>query len=216
MSSTSLRKKLSFRRKKKGGAVPFSVRKTASTESTASCSPPPLNLGSFPVSPPSRLEECFPQNDKQRHGSQQWSLAQHLKEQEQEKNPKRHVSEKLKSESSSPRSHSSADNTTTTTERVHHHSSSPRDLWKQAIALDTAGNTLLEQGHYTRAKRTYERALTLKQASLHHVDSDQQHHDDLLASVATSINNIGYLRQRAGASPQDSMAAYQDALSREC
>jgi tetratricopeptide (TPR) repeat protein len=54
---------------------------------------------------------------------------------------------------------------------------------------------------------SYTRALQLKQQTLRNVDSD-----GLLASVATSINNIGYLRQRSGASPEESMAAYRDSL----
>jgi tetratricopeptide (TPR) repeat protein len=199
MSSSALRKKLSFRRngKKKRGsaaAAPLLHESASSTESTASCSPPPPALGSFPVSPP---QEISPPKNADEKGSQ-WSLAQHLKEQ-QEKNQKR----KQNSDASLD-----FDNNNNNKSDLQQHS--PRELWKQATALDSIGNALLEKGHYTRARMTYERALILKQTSLSFCETKNA---DLLASVATSINNIGYLRQRAGASPQDSMAAYQDSLA---
>lgn len=79
-----------------------------------------------------------------------------------------------------------------------------------AAALDTAGNDLTEKGDYKNAMQNYVRALELKQQSLDKKEQDDKH---LLASVATSINNIGYLRQRSGtASHEEIMAAYQDSL----
>lgn len=81
-------------------------------------------------------------------------------------------------------------------------------IFMAAAALDCAGNHLCEKGEYDSAMASYTRALQLKQQSLKSVDSD-----GLLASVATSINNIGYLRQRSGAaSAEESMAAYHDSL----
>lgn len=80
-------------------------------------------------------------------------------------------------------------------------------IFMAAAALDCAGNDLCEKGEYDSAMTSYTRALQLKQQSLKSVDSD-----GLLASVATSINNIGYLRQRSGASAEESMAAYRDSL----
>jgi tetratricopeptide (TPR) repeat protein len=46
------------------------------------------------------------------------------------------------------------------------------------------------------------------------IDSDDRDMDPkLLVSMATSINNIGYLRQRAGeATPDETMAAYKKSL----
>lgn len=84
---------------------------------------------------------------------------------------------------------------------------------KAAAALDKAGNDLFELGEYSKAMTTYTRALKLKRRSLTiGIDDDEGHKDLLLASVATSINNIGYLRQRSGASADEAMAAYRDAL----
>ena len=81
-------------------------------------------------------------------------------------------------------------------------------IFMAAAALDCAGNHLCERGEYDSAITSYTRALELKQQSLKSLDSD-----GLLASVATSINNIGYLRQRSGAaSTEESMAAYRDSL----
>lgn len=85
---------------------------------------------------------------------------------------------------------------------------------KAAAALDKAGNDLFERGEYAKAMTTYTRALKLKRRTLalglDGTNEDQK--DVLLASVATSINNIGYLRQRSGATADEAMAAYRDAL----
>lgn len=84
---------------------------------------------------------------------------------------------------------------------------------KAAAALDKAGNDLFERGEYTKAMTTYTRALKLKRRTLSlGLENHEEHKDYLLASVATSINNIGYLRQRSGASSDEAMAAYRDAL----
>lgn len=84
---------------------------------------------------------------------------------------------------------------------------------KAAQALDDAGNSLFEKGLYDKAMHSYTRALKLKRKTLRIGGSqDPQHKDNLLASVATSINNIGYLRQRSGATSEEIMSAYQDSL----
>ncbi len=112
---------------------------------------------------------------------------------------------------------------------------------RAAAALDNAGNEMFEKGDYDNAMASYVRALKLKRRSLQMAersqvdavhqrfdgDSDSQQgscsssqetsrrqsHEFLLASVATSLNNIGYLRQRTGeATTEESMACYQDAL----
>lgn len=85
---------------------------------------------------------------------------------------------------------------------------------KAAAALDKAGNEMFERGEYAKALLTYTRALKLKRRmlTLGLNGSNQDQKDVLLASVATSINNIGYLRQRSGATADEAMAAYRDAL----
>ena len=60
---------------------------------------------------------------------------------------------------------------------------------------------------------TYSRALKLKRRTLSlGAKENQRNKDALMASVATSINNISYLRQRSGACADETMKAYQDAL----
>ena len=86
-----------------------------------------------------------------------------------------------------------------------------KDIIAAAAALDNEGNLLLEMGDYNSARKSYERALELKRQSLYGRNNNCDN-EELLASVATSINNIGYLRQRSGAPPKESMAAYQDSL----
>jgi hypothetical protein len=44
------------------------------------------------------------------------------------------------------------------------------------------------------------------------VAPETENAQQLLASVATSINNIGYLRRRSGGKTDEIMAAYQDSL----
>lgn len=92
---------------------------------------------------------------------------------------------------------------------------------QEAANLDKDGNSLFEKGNYDEAFLCYERALKLKRATLQ--SSDQIPEDtinetdeqkaSILASVATSINNMTYLRQRAGqATADETMAAYLKSL----
>ncbi|KAL7565339.1 hypothetical protein ACA910_014618 [Epithemia clementina (nom. ined.)] len=92
----------------------------------------------------------------------------------------------------------------------------------EAADLDKEGNTFFERGDYDQAFMSYERALKLKRASLQ-VDKKHGAYDmltetesqkaSILASVATSINNMTYLRQRAGqATADETMAAYLKSL----
>ena len=92
----------------------------------------------------------------------------------------------------------------------------------EAADLDKEGNSFFERGDYDQAFLSYERALKLKRASLQ-VDKKAGSYDmltetesqkaSILASVATSINNMTYLRQRAGqASADETMAAYLKSL----
>ena len=102
---------------------------------------------------------------------------------------------------------------------------------KAAAALDNRGNEYFERGHYDKAMDAYSRALKLKRRTFHSmmeeaddlfdeveenkkIDSNDKELDPkLLVSMATSINNIGYLRQRAGeATPDETMAAYKKSL----
>lgn len=92
----------------------------------------------------------------------------------------------------------------------------------EAADLDKEGNSYFERGDYDKAFMSYERALKLKRASLK-VDRRPSNNDmltetesqkaSILASVATSINNMTYLRQRAGqATADETMAAYLKSL----
>lgn len=99
---------------------------------------------------------------------------------------------------------------------------------RAAAALDNKGNALFEKGNFDKAMLCYSKALKLKRRTF---DSVLDEVDDLvdqdtnskklskadrqvLVSMATSINNIGYLRQRSGeATPEETMAAYQKSLS---
>lgn len=82
-----------------------------------------------------------------------------------------------------------------------------------AQALDNAANDMFAKGNYDEALSCYSRALKLKKRTLKFgVAPGSDNAQSLLASVATSINNIGYLRQRAGGTTEEIMAAYQDSL----
>lgn len=102
---------------------------------------------------------------------------------------------------------------------------------RAASALDNRGNDYFERGYYDKAMDAYTRALKLKRRTFHSIleeaddlfddteDNDQLDTNEkdmdpkLLVSMATSINNIGYLRQRAGeATPDETMAAYKKSL----
>jgi tetratricopeptide (TPR) repeat protein len=107
-----------------------------------------------------------------------------------------------------------------------------RALVTRAVAaLDKAGNELFAQGRYEDAFLRYERALLLKKRTLADGDADEKpesngshlnkhHHSgtkeqkaNILASVATSINNITYIKQRTGqASNEETMASYLKSL----
>jgi len=99
---------------------------------------------------------------------------------------------------------------------------------RAASALDDKGNDLFEKGYFDRAMTCYTKALKLKRRTFAHI---LQESDDLeeelmlrnedgdlsdpqaLVSMATSLNNIGYLRQRSGdATPEETMAAYKKSL----
>jgi tetratricopeptide (TPR) repeat protein len=97
---------------------------------------------------------------------------------------------------------------------------------RAAVSLDTKGNELFEKGYFDKAMACYSKALKLKRRTFAHlleeVDDmeaqlnlcDAQRADpQVLVSMATSINNIGYLRQRSGdATPDETMAAYRKSL----
>jgi tetratricopeptide (TPR) repeat protein len=97
---------------------------------------------------------------------------------------------------------------------------------RAAGSLDTKGNELFEKGYFDKAMACYSKALKLKRRTFAHlleeVDDmeaqlnlcDAQRVDpEILVSMATSINNIGYLRQRSGdATPDETMAAYNRSL----
>jgi len=101
---------------------------------------------------------------------------------------------------------------------------------EEASELDQAGNNLIQQGKHDDALKAYILALKYKDLMLKtSIVSDDnagenssensspaisiRMKDQLLASVATSINNIGYLRQHLGDTSSDEiMSAYQDSL----
>eukprot|EP00934_Nitzschia_sp_Nitz4_P009293 Nitzschia sp. Nitz4//scaffold77_size91520//62853//64736//NITZ4_004899-RA/size91520-processed-gene-0.53-mRNA-1//-1//CDS//3329558018//9283//frame0 len=100
---------------------------------------------------------------------------------------------------------------------------------RAATALDNRGNEYFERGYYDKAMAAYSRALKLKRRTFHSMLEEADEWLDetrenekiesgdmdpkLLVSMATSINNIGYLRQRAGeATPDETMAAYKKSL----
>lgn len=98
---------------------------------------------------------------------------------------------------------------------------------KAVAALDRKGNELFEQGLYDEAFIRYEKAFRLKRRTLDEegktpeqssLDVDLRSNDpvqrrSILASVATSINNMTYLKQRAGlADSEETMAQYMKAL----
>lgn len=97
---------------------------------------------------------------------------------------------------------------------------------RAAASLDTKGNELFEKGYFDKAMACYSKALKLKRRTFAHlleeVDDmeeelnlcDSKRADpQIMVSMATSINNIGYLRQRSGdATPEETMAAYKKSL----
>jgi len=110
-------------------------------------------------------------------------------------------------------------------------------LLEEASELDQTGNDLLQQGRYQDSLKYYMQALRYKDQTLKSDNVVNDNEDDdsiteekkeevfkpplistrmknqLLASVATSINNIGYLRQKLGdTTSEDIMSAYEDSL----
>lgn len=99
---------------------------------------------------------------------------------------------------------------------------------RAAAALDNRGNELFEQGYYDKAMVCYSKALKLKRRTFHSMLEEADDMFDakieedgiekitdhnLLVSMATSINNIGYLRHRSGeATPDETMKAYKQSL----
>jgi len=98
---------------------------------------------------------------------------------------------------------------------------------RAASALDTKGNELFEKGYFDKAMACYTKALKLKRRTFAHLleetddfeealilqDDSNPADPEALVSMATSINNIGYLRQRSGdATPEETMAAYKKSL----
>ena len=83
-------------------------------------------------------------------------------------------------------------------------------------ALDRAGNTLFEKGDYDAAFLRYERSLWLKQKTVEaEAPSTKKSEQDksVMAAVATSINNMTYLKQRSGkASTAETMSSYLKSL----
>jgi len=88
--------------------------------------------------------------------------------------------------------------------------------------LDKSGNDLFEQGNIDQAVCKYEEALKVKrQALLGQYNAlrnqkggmSEEQRAKVLASVATSINNLTYLRQVKGqASAEETLASYETAL----
>lgn len=99
---------------------------------------------------------------------------------------------------------------------------------RAAAVLDEKANDLFERGYFDKAMACYTKALKLKRRTFAHLleesddideelivrdDSGNPVDAEALVSMATSINNIGYLRQRSGdATPEETMAAYKKSL----
>ncbi|CAJ1942110.1 unnamed protein product [Cylindrotheca closterium] len=94
---------------------------------------------------------------------------------------------------------------------------------RAAATLDDKGNQLFERGHFDKAMACYSKALKMKRRTFNNMLEDAEDltnstklsksDSQVLVSMATSINNIGYLRQRSGeASASETMAAYQKSL----
>jgi tetratricopeptide (TPR) repeat protein len=96
---------------------------------------------------------------------------------------------------------------------------------RAAAALDEKGNKLFERGYFDKAMVCYSKALKMKRRTFTNMLDDADDFDEnstkklskadsqVLVSMATSINNIGYLRQRSGeTSAEETMAAYQKSL----
>jgi tetratricopeptide (TPR) repeat protein len=110
-----------------------------------------------------------------------------------------------------------------------HHALTSEEQTRVALAvsaLDQAGNDCFASGEYDAAFERYERALVLKKralivqedsASAKSPESQSSPKDPaaatILASMATSINNMTYIKQRTGqATTEETMAAYVKSL----
>mmetsp|Transcript_11134 Transcript_11134/g.17193 ORF Transcript_11134/g.17193 Transcript_11134/m.17193 type:complete len:383 (+) Transcript_11134:27-1175(+) len=88
-------------------------------------------------------------------------------------------------------------------------------MMTEAKECDFTGNNLFRCGYYKEALTSYSKALTLKRECLkvHMEEKKPEQKNHVLASIATSINNIGYLRQSLGNSSSDEiMESFQNAL----
>jgi len=113
-------------------------------------------------------------------------------------------------------------------------------ITQEAADLDKRGNDCFERGEYDQAFAVYQQALQLKKQTLSSTQHEKQlassrnfdqslqqqqdnsgddaeHHErtekSILASVATSINNMTYLKQRSGqATTHETMASYLKSL----
>ena len=114
-----------------------------------------------------------------------------------------------------------------TTPSVSQSTEDETDAWnritKEAAEWDKEGTKHFEKGDYDQAFLCYEKALTLKrqtlqpktpqESSLTSSSSSPPPEASLMASMATSINNMTYLRQRSGkATADETMAAYLQSL----
>lgn len=88
---------------------------------------------------------------------------------------------------------------------------------RQATVLDKKGSVYCERGRYDLAYRRWERALKMKRQNLKQhqqaTPEKEEERKDLVASLATSIHNMTYLKQRSGqATADETMAAYIKSL----
>jgi tetratricopeptide (TPR) repeat protein len=89
---------------------------------------------------------------------------------------------------------------------------------KHSRTLDRSGNDLFEQGDVDQAFDKYEEALQLKRQALWELYKNSEQNDEeeraqALVSIATSINNVAFLRHSRGrASPESTLELYEISL----
>lgn len=107
----------------------------------------------------------------------------------------------------------------------------PEQKQRRALSLDKKGKYLYKQGQLELAAKTYREALQMKRESLKRGGGETSAAPDnyaepctagtntvgqqarMLASMATSINNVAYLQQlKKEASPEQTLASYETAL----